>query len=198
MIRPPAGDRRSGACACVCLARALAHSRTRMRGAGAAARSYRPTWHMYEPRHAPWLLKSRARCRSNREVKNVFFPYFSGVEYGPKYAHCFLAVAVFRVFRFAFPYSRVRRFCLKRFGLRGPCGGSMPCARATTTPPRPPPRRGRLPARSAVCSSSPLRPPTERTGNQARTTARAPAIEQGNSGNGGNGGGRRSGRINCH
>ena len=53
----------------------------------------------------------------------------------------------------------------------------------------PPPRRGRLPARSAVYSSSPLCLPTERTGNQART-ARAPAIEQGNSGNGGNGGGR--------
>ena len=53
----------------------------------------------------------------------------------------------------------------------------------------PPPRRGRLPARSAVYSSSPLYLPTKRTGNQART-ARAPAIEQGNSGNGGNGGGR--------
>ena len=53
----------------------------------------------------------------------------------------------------------------------------------------PPPRRGRLPTRSAVYSSSPLCLPTERTGNQART-ARAPAIEQGNSGNCGNGGGR--------
>ena len=66
----------------------------------------------------------------------------------------------------------------------------MPCARATATGHHaPPPRRGRLFTRSAVYSSSPLCLPTERTGNQART-ARAPAIEQGNSGNGGNGGGR--------